>query len=358
MDPFQPYSTWRKSVYKMARLVVLEYKPSLGLPLAALVMGFGFLSLATLGAPNPARIAALVFGGSSAAAGSWVLVYGSRLAASLRRFANSIRIEGEALVLPKTLKLRPGVLKSLYERSPGSDMLKVSTRFEEQGAPVSKSALRPMDFAGPPSVLAGLGWRTPSVGAAIGSMNLVAKSSPVEWVILPAYEVVDREYSVPGASIIVAALVPADHKVIASRSLLTVERERDRGSAELRLSGSSIEGTLHYSRPIISKSRAVRLELEVKRNGVAYSSVVARLSRPGSTRFRLNVPMPEETVYLVTTTHDVRTPRELVRELGLQEPAIIGDAWKGSESKLRLVLETPVAEDAVDETELAVELAS
>jgi hypothetical protein len=52
----------------------------------------------------------------------------------------------------------------------------------------------------------------------------------VEWVRIPAYEVMDPEYRVPGGSLIIALLPRMEHEITLMKTRLAVSRDREVGT--------------------------------------------------------------------------------------------------------------------------------
>ena len=352
----------------MAKLVVIEYKPSRLKGLAASALGLVFISLAISKAlseaPLAVRALTVLMGIVGVAAGVWNLVVGPRLASTLRRFSDMVKLEDDKLVFSRPIKLRRGYLRVEHKRERrrrASDRsrpsMHLSTLFEESEEEREAETLGPEDFQGDFSAIAGLSWALPGlIGVSMGDVGVSvgAASVVVEWVKAPGYEVIDPEYRVPLASIVVALLPRVEHEISLVKQRLAVSRDRDVGMAELRVVDGTVEGVLSYSKPLEGKSKAVKLELEVVMRGVRYKTTIARLDRPGSMEFRWS-PGMEEDVYIVMTDMTTISPRRLVERLGVEKPLFAGKAWDAvSEAKLRLVLEIPMARDVVDEAGIIV----
>lgn len=342
----------------MAKLVVIEYryKPTVGL--LAVLLGLLFVAFAILssmgklgGEPIPlgARIFMAFMGLLGLAAGLWQLVQGPKLVSTIRRLSESLSLDGDRLVLGGPLRLRRGQLRVVYEAPTGdSGSMRIHMFFEEQGEMKQAESLGPEDFAGPVSVLANISY------TAIGPM----RPTYIEWVRIPAYEIVDPSYKVTGASIYIAMLPPLKHIISLAKSRLGVARERDIGVAEVRVTGDGVEGILSYTKPVEGRSRALKLEIEASIKGARYKGVIARLDRPGSMEFRWR-PSPPEPVYIVISDQTRIRPDKLLERLGIREPMIAGEAWNSIErAKLKLVLEIPMAKDVVDEAEITARPAS
>ena len=135
----------------MAVIVAIGYKPGRlvdGLAaLAGLLIAAG--SLAASGAPALIRLVAAVAGLLVAVSALARLVAGPRLSRSLEDLAASARLEGDELVLPRRLRLRPGVIvveTRLCES--GWSRTEVFVEFRGSGGVVAKERLRPSDFKG------------------------------------------------------------------------------------------------------------------------------------------------------------------------------------------------------------------
>jgi len=354
----------------LARLVVIEYKPSRvkgGLFLALGVAALGLLFVKPMaGAPLGAKVIGGFIGVIFALIGFWELAYGPRLASTLRRLGESVNIEGDKLLLPGPLRLRSGSLRVDREwrgaRSPRSGASPtLYTEFEESNdGEATLESLDPSSFRGSVSILAGFSHvatglvEEARLVAREGAKGLLTAPDVVEWVRVPAFEVVDERYSVPAASIVIALIPRVSHEVSISRDRLVASRGREVASAELRVSDGAVEGVLSYTKPLEGRSRAARLELEVARRGFRYKSTIARIDRPGSVEFKWR-PSVEEEVYILMTTQNTISPVNLLRKAGVETPLLAGAAWEGvSEAKLRLVLEIPMARDVVDEAHLVV----
>jgi len=322
----------------MARLVVvnitLERKPFI----LAILIGLLFVIIAVseikTQPPMPIylRVATFLVGMVGIILSLWRLTHDVKLYRNVLRLYKEIRVENDKIIFPKELKLKPGTLKCWYS----SGDISYGHTFKESGDAIKVRELSIEDFKGNINVLAGFDSRI-AIGEGL-----------MEWMELPAYEIIDEEYKVLGYSIYLTVLPPVKQYVTVSKSTLFVTNGKDTGFVEIK-SGEYLEGVLSFQKK--GKARGVRLEFVFKTLTVSYKSVIARLNNSGSTRFRFKTT-PDETIFILVAGLFFSTSR-IVREVGVH-PIIIGDAWKKGRAKIKLVLDLPRAVDLVDETNVFV----
>ena len=110
--------------------------------------------------------------------------------------------------------------------------------FNETGDVIKVRELSIEDFKGDISVFAGFDSRRIIP-------NIKAASVWLEWIKLPAYEVIDEEYKVFGHSIYLAALPSVNQRISVSKVTLFVTNGKDVGVVEIK-SGECLEGVLAF----------------------------------------------------------------------------------------------------------------
>ena len=343
----------------MARLLVVEYKPRRLIDAAAVIFALLLLAVVFIATDAPAYLKVLVAVASLIVLGGALqsLIYGPRLSRALKRLSGSVRVEGGRLLFPRPLKLKPGTLTISYHRAESGYDYYTRLSFKESGeGEVVKDSLGPDDFRGDVGILAGLPWEmaldtmsstAPRASRETGEPPMTVWDA-YEWIVAPAYEIVDPDYSMPGGSILVAFIPRINHEIVLSKSALTVKGGGATGTAEVRAKGGVVEGVLTYTKQPGASAREVRLEFEAVRKGLRHRVTLARLSSPGRVSFRWSLG-PEEEAYLLIPSKAKVRPREVLRRLGTS-PLLAGIAWRDVErARLKLVLNIPLARDVVDE---------
>lgn len=342
----------------MARLIIVEHQPRRLVDVVAIVIALLLLAATFIASNTPTYLKVLVAVASLLVIGGALqsLIYGPRLARVLKALSKDVRVEGERLILPKPLKMKPGTITISYHRAEtGYDYYtRLSFKESEEGE-VVKDSLGPKDFKGNVGILAGLPWEvTLDTGSSTepqasrkGGKPPILVWDAYEWIVAPAYEIVDPDYSGPSGSIIVAFIPRINYEIEVTKSVLTVKGDGATGTAEMGVESGAIKGTITYTKQPGSRAREVRLEFEAVKWGIRYRITLAKLSNPGRINFRWS-PGPEEEAYLLIHSQARTRPRELLRRLSTN-PLLAGAAWRDIKwARLKLVLNVPLARDVVD----------
>ncbi|MEB3778784.1 MAG: hypothetical protein GSR85_00920 [Desulfurococcales archaeon] len=337
----------------MAKLVVVEYRPEWK-PITLLVVFSVSMFLVLIAGmagkteePLTPKVALLVFIVAVASAGFavWLWYLGSRLPRVIQELSGLLKIEGDRLVAGRPLQVRRGVLNLVY--STGGRTSYTTYFKEESDETVYLQEVDPMGLPGTGGMMVNVSWKAVNV------------SSEVEWVKIPGYKVVDPRFRVKGSSVVIGVVKPQRVRITPLKSILEVSRDSERGVAEIRATGEGLEGVVIYTRPPNGRTRGLRLELEFSRKigvfgAISYRAVIARVKEPGSTRFSWS-PSVDEVLYVLMAERFMSPETLAKKHLGIRKPVIMGDAWSGvEEAKIKLVLETPLAPDVVDEARVVI----
>jgi len=333
----------------MARLVVINPKPTIKPGVLAVLIGMVFVILVISGALDKAKpappyylkIIMFLAGIVAVLLGFWRLTHDIKLYRNVMRLQEEIKVESDKIVFPKEIELKPGVLECVYEV--GSHMNYYYT-FDEIGDSIRVKELSIKDFRGNFSVLAGF-------DRARIIPNIRVASVKLEWVKLPAYEIVNKEYKVFGHSIFLAVLPPVEQHFTVSKSVLFVSDGKSIGQVEIKAK-NCFEGKISFQKYPESKSRGVRLEFIFRTSVASYKSVITSLKETGSSYFEFKTA-PSEVTYILASGLFLSV-KKIVEELG-STPIVAGEAWRSGKAKIKLVLDLPKAIDITDEVDVLVE---
>ena len=350
----------------MAKVLAVNYRPRRLADVIAIIFMLGILALVFFVADSPSYLKVLVAIASLLVIGGALqsLIYGPRLSRALKRLSESVKVEEERLVFPRPLKLKPGTLTISYHRAETGYSYYTRLSFKESGGGEAvKDSLKPEDFKGEVGILAGLPWE---VALDTGSSTALPASresreppavvwDAYEWIVAPAYEIVDDpEYNTPGGSIIVAYIPRVRHEIALAKSVLSVRGGGAMGIAEVKVEGGVIKGVLTYTKQPGARAREVRLEFEAFRKGIKHRVTLARLESSGRISFKWSLGL-EEDVYLLIPSQAKTRPGEVLRRLSTG-PLLAGIAWRDVDrARLKLVLNVPLARDLLDEAWVRVE---
>jgi hypothetical protein len=335
----------------MAKLIVVNPKPAIKPGVLAILIGAVFVIIVISGMldkANPAppfylKIIMLLAGIVAVLLGFWRLTHDSKLYKNVIKLHEKIKVEGDKIVFPREIELKPGILECVYQVYP--DGVSYHYTFDETGDKVRVKELNFKDFRGDVSVLAGFdSIRTVP--------NVLTASAKLEWIKLPAYEIVDKEYKVFGHSIFLAVLPPVEQHFTVSKSALFVSDGKSAGQAEIKAK-NCLEGTISFQKHPKSKSRGVRLEFIFRTSVASYKSVITSLGETGSSCFKLKTA-PDEATYILASGLFLSV-RKIAEKIGIT-PIIAGEAWKSGKAKIKLVLDLPKAIDTTDEADIFVEV--
>ena len=329
----------------MARLIIVNPSPQrkhliLGILVALIIIA---LSQVKTQPPMPIHLRVIMFLAGIVAIFLcfWRLTCDPKLHQNVLRLYREIKVENDRIIFPKELKLKPGILECWYEVTPGDTDMPYRYTFIETGDTVKVRELSIKDFKGHINVFAGFDSRR-----VIPSMKVA--SVWLEWIKLPAYEVIDDDYRVFGHSIYLAALPSAKQHINVGKATLFVTNGKDMGLVEIK-SGESLEGVLSFRKE--DKARGIRLEFVFETSNVSCKSVIASLNNSGSTHFRFRTT-PDETIFMLASGLFLST-KKIIKEIGTK-PIVIGDVLKEGKAKIKLILDLPKATDVVDETDVFV----
>ncbi len=345
----------------MARIHVVPVKAGIASGLAVLIIGLSFAAAAALsftgfgglaGIPLPLRIVFLFLGLIALLAGYSHARYGPAVRSAVERLGRELVVEGDRLVFPRPLRLKPGRLRARLERESSGYSVWFGI-VEEEGPETVKDYLEPGDFPGSESVAANVDWSWSGLRVGAGPVKLGPAEPVVEWVDLPCYIVREEEYTTPAFDVCIAFLPRPFLPVALRRGTLQAVEGRDVARASVEVRDGVIHGTLEFYKAPGSRSRGARLEITGEYGGVRYTARIAELRSPGSAG--LTWPKTGEPVYIVASDASTYSPSRLLKLLGITEPLILGGAWERlGNLKIKLVLDRPLARDVVDEEELIV----
>jgi hypothetical protein len=335
----------------MAKLVVIRFGYNILVGISATLVGIAFITIVISGAmdffkpPFFVKVVFFVSGILIGFLGIFGIFYGPKLSRKLIKLSKKIRIEDDKVIFPREMKLRPGILEVEYRI--GSNF-RYWTTFEDVGDELIAREIDIKSFKGVISALAGFDSAKLKIGA-----KLIASSATLEWIKLPAYEIIDKENNVPMASVILAVIPPSNLSFTIGKTTLMVSDGADMGLAEVKVSNDCLEGILSYQKSLKGKSRELRLEFLFETQMAIYRIVIARIKKSGSKKFKFKLNPVSKVIYVLTTDQNL-SPRKIIKNIGLETPFIAGEAWRRGKAKLILILDLPAAKDIVDETSINV----